>query len=282
MKRLIFLWLLCTAQLQAQDQLLNTSRKSKPVWVGQPQTAADEYYFYGEGQANNLIEAKEMAAKEVIMSIFKKQGCTIKLDEINKTTQRQKGETFEIEGEYYSFIHTKCKDINTEGYDDKGFYWEQWKRENGETFYRYYLWVSLPKPPLKLKKTAMLWSIFPGGGQMYKREYGRSALIWGGVGASALSAFHLTNRAVYWRDVAEGFPSNKTLRDEYRRYQRSNAIGAIGCGVAAAGLYIWNLYDAHHHENSRIRTAFTKFKLQPYYAANHGGIMLSCSLNPQK
>lgn len=279
---LIILGLLCKAQLQAQEVLVSSSRTPKPTWVGKPQTAVDEYYFYGIGQANNLIEAKEMAAKDVIIDIFKKQKCTISLDEINKTTQKQKGETFEIEGQYYSIMHTKCKDISTEGYDLKDFYWEQWKRENGEIFYRYYLWVSLPKPPLKSKNTAMLWSIFPGGGQIYKREYGKPILIWAGLGISAVSTFHLSNRAVYWSDVAQGFPSNKTERNRYERYQRTNTIGAIGCGVAAAGLYIWNLYDAHHHENKRIRFTKAHFKLQPYYAVNHGGLMLSYSLHPQK
>ncbi|MCP1386243.1 hypothetical protein [Runella salmonicolor] len=283
MKRLIFLWLVGSSYLQAQDQLLNSSRNTKPSWVGQPQTAVDEYYFYGIGQANNLIEAKEIAAKDVIIDTFKKQKCTISLDEINKTTQKQKGETFEIEGQYYSIMHTKCKDISTEGYNPKDFYWEQWKQANGQTFYRYYLWVSLPKAKLVSLKKALAYSIFPGGGQMYKIEYGRFAAIWGGLILSAGGASYCLIKANENRDIAAGFPSIKYQRDKYQRYESNWRLGIVACGVAAVSVYIINLYDANHHKNKRIRTASTNnLKLLPYYAANHGGLMLSYSLHPQK
>ena len=274
MKRLIFLWLVGSGYLQAQDQLLDSSRSTKPSWVGQLQKAVDEYYFNGMGEANNLIEAKEMADKDVIVNIFfNQQGCKISKDEINKTTQKQKGETFEIEGQYYSIMHTKCKDISTEGYDLKDFYWEQWKRENGEIFYRYYKWVSLPKKKLISLNKSMAYSIFPGAGQMYKQEYGRAVAIWGGLVGTGTLSWVFYDRYKYYHDNIP-LVSEPDKKYDFTRFERNNKIGLVSSGAAALGIYIWNLYDARHHQNNRTRLSMLPLKIQPYLASSHQGVSI--------
>lgn len=279
----ILLLLISILGLKAQKSYLLESSDKKPNWINRKKfSKSNEYFRVKEKPGTSPEAAYNAALDDAVRLIALSEGCIFSSEKIKVTTRIERDGKLKTNLTDTTTGKQICPDISTQSFQIKyGPYYEH-QEINGKITYYCSILVYYSKPKLVSSQTAMLYSLFPGGGQMYKKEYGRTVLIWTGFAASAVGAFHLSNRAVHWRNVADGFPSNKTRRDVYERYQRANTIGAIGCGVAAAGLYIWNLYDARHHENPRIRTASsTKLKLQPYYVANHGGVMLTYSIHPK-
>ena len=100
---------------------------------------------------------------------------------------------------------------------------------------------------LKSMKTALLWSIIPGFGQMYNREFGKQGLLYMAFIGSATSIWTSQNMVEYYLDRKHVVELESTSSDEYERvcervtYYRKNRNQYIW---ALALLYLYSMGDA--------------------------------------
>ena len=100
---------------------------------------------------------------------------------------------------------------------------------------------------LKSMKTALLWSIIPGFGQMYNREFGKQGLLYMAFIGSATSIWTSQNMVEYYLDRKHIVEKESTTSEEYERvdervtYYRKNRNQYIW---AIALLYLYSVGDA--------------------------------------
>jgi len=100
---------------------------------------------------------------------------------------------------------------------------------------------------LRSMKTALLWSIIPGFGQMYNREFGKQGLLYMAFIGSATSIWTSQNMVEYYLDRKHVVELESTSSDEYERvcervtYYRKNRNQYIW---ALALLYLYSMGDA--------------------------------------
>ena len=100
---------------------------------------------------------------------------------------------------------------------------------------------------LKSMKTALLWSIIPGFGQMYNREFGKMGLLYMAFIGSATSIWTSQNMVEYYLDRKHIVEQESTTSEEYERvaervtYYRKNRNQYIW---AIALLYLYSVGDA--------------------------------------
>ena len=107
-------------------------------------------------------------------------------------------------------------------------------------------------------KKATLFSIFPGGGQIYNQRYWKLPLVWGGLGVTIWQVVEQGNRYIYYRDAVNfvANPDNGTttiidkytnrelaesqLREAKNYHQRQRDFFTI----ITAGIYVLQMIDA--------------------------------------
>ena len=100
---------------------------------------------------------------------------------------------------------------------------------------------------LKSMKTALLWSIIPGFGQMYNREFGKQGLLYMALIGSATSIWTSQNMVEYYLDRKHVVERESTTSEEYERveervtYYRKNRNQYIW---AMALIYLYSMGDA--------------------------------------
>lgn len=100
---------------------------------------------------------------------------------------------------------------------------------------------------LKSMKTALLWSILPGGGQIYNREFGKAGLLYMALIGSGVSIWTSQNMVEYYLDrkhlaYAEGLTGEDAQKIQERvTYYRKNRNQYIW---ASALLYLYSVGDA--------------------------------------
>jgi hypothetical protein len=100
---------------------------------------------------------------------------------------------------------------------------------------------------LKSMKTALLWSIIPGFGQMYNREFGKMGLLYMAFIGSATSIWTSQNMVEYYLDRKHMVEGESTTSEEYERvaervtYYRKNRNQYIW---AIALIYLYSVGDA--------------------------------------
>jgi hypothetical protein len=100
---------------------------------------------------------------------------------------------------------------------------------------------------LKSMKKALLWSIIPGFGQMYNREFGKQGLLYMAFIGSATSIWTSQNMVEYYVDRKHVVEKESTTSEEYERvdervtYYRKNRNQYIW---AIALLYLYSIGDA--------------------------------------
>ena len=100
---------------------------------------------------------------------------------------------------------------------------------------------------LKSMKKALLWSIIPGFGQMYNREFGKQGLLYMAFIGSATSIWTSQNMVEYYLDRKHVVEKESTTSEEYERvdervtYYRKNRNQYIW---AIALLYLYSVGDA--------------------------------------
>ena len=100
---------------------------------------------------------------------------------------------------------------------------------------------------LKSMKAALLWSIIPGFGQMYNREFGKQGLLYMAFIGSATSIWTSQNMVEYYLDRKHIVEKESTSSEEYERvderitYYRKNRNQYIW---AIALLYLYSVADA--------------------------------------
>ena len=100
---------------------------------------------------------------------------------------------------------------------------------------------------LKSMKTALLWSIIPGFGQMYNREFGKQGLLYMAFIGSATSIWTSQNMVEYYLERKHVVEKESTTSEEYERveervtYYRKNRNQYIW---ALALIYLYSMGDA--------------------------------------
>lgn len=100
---------------------------------------------------------------------------------------------------------------------------------------------------LKSMKTALLWSIIPGFGQMYNREFGKQGLLYMAIIGSVTSIWTSQNMVEYYLGRKHIVELESTTSDEYERitervtYYRKNRNQYIW---ALALIYLYSMGDA--------------------------------------
>ena len=100
---------------------------------------------------------------------------------------------------------------------------------------------------LKSMKTALLWSIIPGFGQMYNREFGKQGLLYMAFIGSATSIWTSQNMVEYDLERKHVVEKESTTSEEYERveervtYYRKNRNQYIW---ALALIYLYSMGDA--------------------------------------
>ena len=100
---------------------------------------------------------------------------------------------------------------------------------------------------LKSMRTALLWSIIPGFGQMYNREFGKMGLLYMAFIGSATSIWTSQNMVEYYLDRKHLVEKESTSSEEYERvceritYYRKNRNQYIW---AIALIYLYSVGDA--------------------------------------
>ena len=87
-------------------------------------------------------------------------------------------------------------------------------------------------------KKALLWSIIPGFGQMYNREFGKQGLLYMAFIGSATSIWTSQNMVEYYLDRKHVVEKESTTSEEYERVDERVYIWAI------ALLYLYSIGDA--------------------------------------
>lgn len=99
----------------------------------------------------------------------------------------------------------------------------------------------------KSMKTALLWSIIPGAGQIYNREFGKAGLLYMGLLGSAVSVWTSQNMVEYYLDRKHLMAGEKPSGEDYEKikervtYYRKNRNQYIW---ASALLYLYAVGDA--------------------------------------
>lgn len=274
----ILLLLISTLGLKAQKSELVASSEKRPKWINDKAFSKRNGYFRVVDKFGISKEAALQAAlDDAVTQIALSEGCILNSGKIKVTIRKENDGKLSIMNltDTSTFMQI-CSEISTQSFkiEDGPYYRETEK--NGKTDYYCSILVYFFKPKPVCNKKAIMWSIFPGGGQIYKKEYGRSALIWGGlVGTGALSWTFYDNYKYYHENIPDVSEHDK--RKDFMRFERNNKIGFVSSGAAALGLYIWNLYDARHHENNRTRQVCmlpVKIKIEPYLASSHQGVSI--------
>lgn len=100
---------------------------------------------------------------------------------------------------------------------------------------------------LKSMKKALLWSIIPGFGQMYNREFGKAGLLYMAIIGASTSIWTSQNMVEYYLDRKHLVEAESTTSEEYERvlervtYYRKNRNQYIW---AMALIYLYSVADA--------------------------------------
>ncbi|MCF0223490.1 MAG: hypothetical protein HUK20_04410 [Fibrobacter sp.] len=100
---------------------------------------------------------------------------------------------------------------------------------------------------LKSMTTALLWSILPGGGQIYNREFGKAGLLYMGLLGSGVSVWTSQNMVEYYLDRKHLMAGENSSREDYEKikerltYFRKNRNQYIWI---SALLYLYAVGDA--------------------------------------
>lgn len=114
---------------------------------------------------------------------------------------------------------------------------------------------------------AGLFSIVPGGGQLYKLDYGKSILFFFGTTGLLAGAYYSDKKMndAYWASsnskTIENKQTNESIGDNYKLL-RNILLGS------ASILYLYNFYDAIFSEH------YPRYDLALYYQGGHAGIVL--------
>jgi hypothetical protein len=116
-------------------------------------------------------------------------------------------------------------------------------------------------PEVAPKKAAFYGTIFPGGGQIFNKQYWKAPLALGAVGTAGYFCYDFTNEYIYYRDAYRARKdddpttidplannSNATdanvieIRDTYRKWMEQSYIAF----VVVYGLQVLEAYTAAH------------------------------------
>ena len=96
-------------------------------------------------------------------------------------------------------------------------------------------------------KTALLWAILPGGGQIFNRDFGKAGLVYMGILGAIASVSTSQNMVNYYLDRKHLVEKENPKSDEYDRieervtYYRKNRNTYIWGGVL---IYLYSIADA--------------------------------------
>lgn len=100
---------------------------------------------------------------------------------------------------------------------------------------------------LRSMKSAALWAIIPGFGQMYNGEFGKAGLLYMGLMGASVSVWTSQNMVEYYLDRKHMQAGESTTSEDYERvvervtYYRKNRNQYIW---ASALLYLYSIGDA--------------------------------------
>jgi hypothetical protein len=96
-------------------------------------------------------------------------------------------------------------------------------------------------------KTAVLWGLFPGGGQIFNRDFGKAGLVYMGILGAIASVSSSQNMVNYYLDRKHLVEKENPKSEEYDRiteritYYRKNRNTYIWGGVL---IYLYSIADA--------------------------------------
>ena len=96
-------------------------------------------------------------------------------------------------------------------------------------------------------KTAVLWALLPGGGQIFNRDFGKAGLVYMGILGAAVSVWTSQNMVNYYLDRKHLVEKESPGSEEYDRiservtYYRKNRNTYIWGGVL---IYLYSIADA--------------------------------------
>ena len=96
-------------------------------------------------------------------------------------------------------------------------------------------------------KTAMLWALLPGGGQIFNRDFGKAGLVYMGILGAVASVATSQNMVNYYLDRKHLIERENTSSEEYDRikervtYYRKNRNTYIWGGAL---IYLYSIADA--------------------------------------
>ena len=96
-------------------------------------------------------------------------------------------------------------------------------------------------------KTAVLWALLPGGGQIFNRDFGKAGLVYMGLLGAAASVATSQNMVNYYLDRKHLIEQEDTTSDEYDRvservtYYRKNRNTYVWGAVL---IYLYSIADA--------------------------------------
>lgn len=235
--------------------------QTKPKWIQQTPKPGNSTYLYkiGFGTSFKLEEAKNRAFVDLFAKAASQFGIPINTKDV--ISALQKGQSYEvISSEYNIPINIVCE------------YEEETQKE-----YKYYILGQVPKSTLygwtfddcrdcyaidksdqrKVNRTALAWSIIPGGGQIYKNHKGLGYTIIGAeallIGSGVVCYFIGQNQQDIMNNHKTSYNDYQTAKNTY------NTVTSLQPWLygAAAVVYVANLATAYWINDNRDNKSVT-------------------------
>ena len=255
--------------------------QDKPDWINVTpiSLSSDFKFFVSLGSGNKEGEAYTNAQKDAVNQLVLYLGARVTSETESKLEVIQKNNDFS-ENRKITEIIKVAGDAYIKNYSQKEKYE---KRNHKGEYVVQLLYVLTKKDTLRLSYShlqAGLRAVVPSFGQFYKRQSKKAVGILIGAGVVTTGYFVCLGRANHFSRQARLFDTNPVYYSQYKQSQSNWENGMTGTLIAGGILYLYNIIDALATKGPRVYANHgNRWKLQPYYAANHGGIFLSYKLN---
>lgn len=255
--------------------------QDKPDWINvTPISRSPDFkFFVSLGSGSKEGEAYTNAQKDAVNQLVLYLGARVTTETESKLEVIQKNDNFS-ENRKITEIIKVAGDAYIKNYSKK----EEYKKRNHRGEYVVQLLYVMTKkdtiPPSYSHLQAGLRAVAPSFGQFYKRHSKKGVGILIGAGIVTTSYFACWGRANHFSQKANLYNTNPVYYSQYKQSQSNWENGMTGTLIAGGILYLYNVVDALATKGPRVYANHgNRWKLQPYYAANHGGISLSYKLN---
>ena len=261
MKRNYLRYLLLCCLLLASDFSFgqeNRSERLKPAWIRNlPKPSNGTFtYVLQQDWAPSVEEARRKCMNDLVIGSGMEKGMVVVTD-INTTLKNSmvwEGNSLkEKSSDGFEASSTMKGQQHTLSVKNVAEYWEREKTSGQIHLYSLYQYSTEDAEPefdsVRLTDRygagAVLRSIIPGWGQIYKGSTGKGIAFIAGVAATAAGGcvFMSQYNGYYSRYQSEK-PINVKIADEYLKLAQSAQIGCYACFGVCAALYIYNLIDA--------------------------------------